>query len=79
MPRETAATKAVRQLAEGRVIVAFARPGRVRATVRGDGAVHLVTFDGGDWACSCPSRTVVANCSHARAVRLVTAPTEAPQ
>lgn len=79
MPKETAATKAVRQLAEGRVIVTHARPGRVRARVRGDGAMYLVTFDGGDWVCSCPSRTVTANCSHARAVRLVTAPTEAPQ
>lgn len=74
--RETAAQKAVTYLAAGRVWVTHARPGEVRAHVRGDGALYLVTFQGETWNCSCPSRTVVANCSHARAVRLVTCPTE---
>lgn len=79
MAKPTAAEKAVAYLAAGRIIVTHARPGRVRARVRGDGAMYLVTFDGGEWTCSCPSRTVIASCAHARAVRLVTAPTEAPQ
>ena len=73
MTRENAATKAMRYLTEGRLIVSHARPNTsVRATCRGDGAVWRCGWDAGTWWCDCPART--DQCAHLRALRLVTAP-----
>jgi uncharacterized Zn finger protein len=69
--RETVAEKARRYLTEGRVIVTDARPGQVSAVIRGDGAVWLTGYRSGTWTCSCPNRT---DCTHRRALRLITAP-----
>jgi uncharacterized Zn finger protein len=71
VPRELVAEKAKRYLGEGRVIVTAVGPGSATASVRGDGAVWIVTYSDHEWACTCPNRTT---CTHLRAVRLVTAP-----
>jgi len=72
MSREDAPAKARRYLVEGRVLIAAAGPGYVTAAVRGDGAIHHVTYRRGGWACDCPAR---GRCCHLLAVGLVTAPT----
>lgn len=69
--RENAASKAVRYLGEGRVIVTQVTPGDVRATTRGDGAIWHQAYSAGQWVCDCTART--PDCSHLRALRLVTA------
>ena len=71
MPRENAEAKARRYLGEGRIVLVSVSDDRVLARVRGDGQVWLVMFEGGAWSCSCPAKT--DQCSHLRAVRLVTA------
>ena len=70
--RENAYSKARRYLIEGRVIVTQVYDGRVAARVRGDGHIYDAGFNAGAWACSCPAST--DQCSHLRAIRLVTAP-----
>lgn len=69
--REGAAQKGRRILTEGRVCIVEASPGHVLAQVRGEGAFYVVSFDAGEWACSCPARQT---CSHLVGVKLVTAP-----
>ena len=71
MVREDAESKAKRYLSEGRIIIVRVSDDRLLARVRGDGSVWLVMFEGGVWSCPCPART--DQCSHLRAVRLVTA------
>jgi uncharacterized Zn finger protein len=71
MPRENAADKSKRYLCEGRVVLVHVSEGSVRAHVRGDGHVWNASFDGAAWFCDCPARS--DQCSHLRAVRLVTA------
>lgn len=72
MPREDAATKGRRMLAEGRLTVERLTPsGLIVARCRGDsGAVYALGFDpdGSEWRCTCPSR---GRCSHLRALQLV--------
>lgn len=70
--REGAAAKSRRYLAEGRVVILIAEPGRVVAQVRGDGAVYLCGYEAGEWSCPCRART--DQCAHLVATRLVTAP-----
>lgn len=72
MARESAAAKARRYLAEGRIIVIAAEVGRVEARCRGSGVVHRLGYRSGEWSCSCPART--DGCAHLLALRLVTAP-----
>ncbi len=71
MVRESASAKARRYLVEGRIIVVSVSDDRVLARVRGDGHIWLVIFEGGVWSCPCPART--DQCSHLRALRLITA------
>jgi uncharacterized Zn finger protein len=71
VPRENAAAKARRYLAEGRVVVTDASAAKVRATVRGDGALDPVEYLAGAWSCPCAAR---GRCAHLLAVGLVTAP-----
>jgi hypothetical protein len=71
MSRETVAEKARRYLVEGRVIVTTAGPDHVAATVRGDGHLYHCGFARGHWHCTCAAGR---DCSHRRALRLVTAP-----
>ena len=72
MPREDAATKARRLLAEGRVTIVHADEGGVAALIRGDSAMtYRVTHAGGEWRCDCAART---RCSHIQALMLVTLP-----
>lgn len=71
MTREDATTKAARYLSSGRVVIRYAGPGHVDATVRGDGVIWPVTYGRGGWHCPCPAR---GRCSHALAVGLCTAP-----
>lgn len=71
--RENAETKGRRYLLEGRLLVTFVDPRRVRARCRGSGSVHRLGYDRGAWYCSCPARGV---CSHLVALQLVTAPEE---
>lgn len=61
MARESAATKATRYLAEGRLIVRAVGRGNVEATCRGDGAVYHVGWHGARWSCTCPAR---GRCAH---------------
>lgn len=68
--RESAATKARRYLAEGRVIVTALDAHRVEAVVRGDAVLHSCSYHAGAWACSCEAR---GRCSHLLAVGLIVA------
>ncbi|HEY9562659.1 MAG TPA: hypothetical protein VIR30_02715 [Nocardioides sp.] len=70
--RENAAAKGRRYLTEGRVVITHASAGRVDASIRGDGTIHLATYRHGTWSCTCEVRT--DRCSHLVALRLVTAP-----
>jgi hypothetical protein len=72
VPRESAYLKARRYLTEGRVIVTHLDQFGVSARVRGDGAIWSVEYGAGVWTCTCPARS--DQCSHCRAVRLVTSP-----
>jgi uncharacterized Zn finger protein len=70
MPRESAATKARRLLAEGRVRITRVEALRVGAVVRGDSAgLYAVAFHRGRWSCTCEAR---GRCSHIRATQLCT-------
>lgn len=72
MPRETAADKAARLLAHGRVTVRLYDPARreVAVDVKGDsGEEHRVTWTRfAGWDCTCPNLTA---CSHRRAAQLI--------
>jgi hypothetical protein len=71
-PREDAAAKGRRYLAEGRLVVRAVDEiaGTVRAACRGDGAVYALGRDRGGWFCSCPAR---GRCAHLVALGLVVA------
>jgi len=69
--REGAQVKGRRYLTEARVCIVEASPGHVLAQVRGDGAFYVVSFDAGEWTCTCPA---VRSCSHLVGVKLCTAP-----
>ena len=71
MVRDSASAKSRRYLAEGRVIIIRVSDDRVLARVRGDGHIWLVIYESGRWSCPCPART--DQCSHLRALRLITA------
>ncbi len=75
LTRETVDQKAQRLLATGCVTVVFASVVRTVAHVRGDSGIRDVEWnrDGG-WSCTCPN---YGDCSHRRAVRLVTTDAEA--
>lgn len=69
--RENATVKAARLAASGRVYCQQVDENTVNAWVRGDSAeVHRVRWDGDRWSCTCPALTT--ECSHVRAVQLVT-------
>lgn len=69
--RENAATKAMRLLTSGRVLIRLAGSAGIEALVRGDSAsMRRVTYSGGAWSCTCPGRG--DGCSHIRAVMAVT-------
>lgn len=68
--RESAATKARRYLAEGRLIVRRLDENTAQAECRGDGAIYRLGFDKGAWLCSCEAK---GRCSHLIALGLVTA------
>jgi hypothetical protein len=70
MTREAIAAKAVRYLAEGRLVVELVDRGRIRARCRGGGAVYELEVAGGAWSCSCPARV---RCAHLAALELVVA------
>lgn len=70
--RESASTKARRYLTEGRISLTDVTPDRVRGLVRGDGAIYKAGYQYGQWTCDCPA--VTDQCSHLRALRLITAP-----
>lgn len=64
--------KAFRLLVEGKVRVTFVTGDIVHARVKGDHDTYFVDFGlsrSHRWSCSCPARV---DCSHARAVQLVT-------
>lgn len=68
--RETAAAKARRYLATGRLTVIRVDGDVADAVVRGDTAEHRVGHDPArGWHCTCPAR---GRCSHVAALRLVT-------
>ena len=71
MARESAATKAVRYLSEGRLIVTEVSKRRVRAYCRGGGALYSVSWDARGWRCDCPALT---ECAHLKALKMVVAP-----
>ena len=77
MARENAREKGGRYLAEARLTVERVAEGEVRATCRGDGAVHSLGWDTGrGWYCSCPALT---RCSHLHALgRVVVVPRVTP-
>jgi uncharacterized Zn finger protein len=68
--RETAAEKARRYLAEGRLTVLEVGPAVIRATCAGDGQVYRCGWWQGEWGCTCPN--LRDQCSHLKALRLVT-------
>jgi hypothetical protein len=70
--RESAAAKARRYLAEGRLTVLEVGPSIVRAVCRGDGQVYRCGWWRGRWGCTCPAAsTFRAHCAHLLALRLV--------
>ena len=70
--RENVATKAIRYLVEGRIMIRSVGPQGVRAHARGQGHVYNVAYEGGaGWSCSCPART--PKCCHIVATQLVVA------
>ncbi len=71
MSRESAEAKGRRYLTEGRLQVLELGPGVIRATCRGDGAVHRLGWWHGRWGCSCPAGTFGRQCAHLVALRLV--------
>lgn len=75
MPRLAAAERAKVLLAEGRLVVTFAKAEVVAADVRGSGAVHRVEHrpDSG-WSCTCEAGRYRRLCAHVEAAKLVTAP-----
>jgi len=73
--REGAEAKGARYLLEGRLVVELAQVGYFRATVRGGGQIHVVTFGRGGWHCTCPARGL---CAHLAAAHRVAAPTGRP-
>jgi hypothetical protein len=70
--RETVDAKARRYLVEARVRVLQCDEdaGVIEAEVRGDCRIYSTGRDGEGWYCTCAARTV--DCSHVRALRLVT-------
>ncbi|MFZ6002628.1 MAG: hypothetical protein ACOYXM_01715 [Actinomycetota bacterium] len=71
MTRESAAAKAERYIAQGRLVVTQVQPGHVRATCRGDGHLWHQAYAHGAWVCDCPARTPA--CSHLVALKRVVA------
>ncbi len=71
MTRQTIEEKAAHFLIDHRVFVRWATPEHVCAVVRGQSGIYDVDLHGGRWSCSCASRR---DCSHLRAVQLVTTP-----
>jgi uncharacterized Zn finger protein len=71
MVRENAEQKAKRYLGEGRLQLIGMSNDRVLAQVRGDGRTYLVRFEDDVWSCPCPALT--DQCSHLKALRLITA------
>ena len=70
MPREDAAAKARRLLAEGRCTVRTITDTEIVAVVRGDSAIVYTTRydDPSGWSCTCEA---VGRCSHVLALMLV--------
>jgi uncharacterized Zn finger protein len=75
MTRESAEIKGRRYLLDGRLVVELAQPGYFRATVRGGGQIHCVSFGRGGWHCTCPARGM---CAHLVAALRIAAPTGRP-
>jgi hypothetical protein len=70
--RETAAAKARRNLAEGRLTVLEVGTQVVRAVCRGDGQVYRCGWWRGQWGCGCPAGGQFGrSCAHIPAPRLV--------
>ena len=62
--------KGERYVAQGRLIVEHVSQDAIRASCRGAGAIHRITWATGEgWACSCEAR---GRCSHLVAAMLVT-------
>lgn len=71
---ETAAEKARRYLVSGRVTVYGADTTRALATVEGDHGVYEVQRTSVErWICTCPAGQFGTECSHVRALKLITA------
>ena len=68
--RETVAAKAVRYLAEGRLVITSVMGDYVTATCRGDGEIYELGHASAWWWCSCPAPA--GRCCHLTALRLVT-------
>jgi hypothetical protein len=69
--RENAATRALRLLLEGRVIVRRVDDRGILARVRGDsGHVRTVVCEFDQWSCDCPAKG--ERCAHVMATQLVT-------
>lgn len=68
--RESAAVKAIRLLAQGRVRLHSVHIGRCAATVFGDTGTWTVGCGHSRWHCDCPNAG--DRCSHIAAVKLVT-------
>src|SRR5262245_61697010 len=77
VPRENAGARALRFLAEGRVMILTVRSTSVLAHVRGDsGSIREVTWDAlRGWRCTCPA---VGPCGHGMAVAQVVVVSQAP-
>jgi hypothetical protein len=78
MSRESVETKGRRYLTEGRLQVLEVGPGVVRATCRGDGAVHRLGWWHGRWGCSCSAGQFGRQCAHLVALRLVVVDPRSP-
>jgi len=68
--RESAAVKARRYLAEGRLTVERVDDKVIIATCKGAGEVYFVAFKRGRWQCDCRARGSM--CAHLLALQTVT-------
>ncbi len=72
MARETLEAKALRLLAEGRVLVLLVDAEHIEARVRGSDAEHMTGYRRGGWWCDSEAHRFGRRCSHLAALQLVT-------
>jgi len=69
--RSSLTERALRLIADGRLVVTLVDGEQVQATVRGTDTTHLVGYRRGGWYCDCQAHQYGQRCTHLAAVQLV--------